>query len=143
MLRVWFLHVLIGVPSAAFAHSVLQFAHDASISWERAWRFPIHFGLGLLVGSIILVPAYSLQALQFIGLRKLGSGAVVQMIAGGILQAGLVSLWAAFVGIEPSLAGNFPLTVPMIAAGFLVGAVVGAVVYRWAVKTDPIGATHE
>jgi hypothetical protein len=37
-----------------------------------------------------------------------------------------VSIWAVVVGIEPSLPGRFPMTLPMIGAGFVAGAVVAA-----------------
>jgi hypothetical protein len=132
MLRIWLWHVAVGVPAAAFAFSALQFAHHKPFAWEDLWLFPLYYASAILVGSLILVPAYTLQALLFQGLRLLHRTSLVQIGAGGLFQAGLLTLWAVWIGIEPSLAGNFDLTLPTLVAGFLVGALTAAVTCRYA-----------
>jgi hypothetical protein len=121
---VWWGHILVGVPVAAFEHSILQFAYASTggpIS-QDLWLFPLHFLSGVIVGSIVLVPAFSLQALLFRFLARRGAPALLIVAACGAFQAGLVAFWADTVGIEPSLAGRFRLTPPMIVAGFIAGA---------------------
>lgn len=123
--RIMRLHIFSGVPLAAFFHSFLQFSYEINKhNIDDLWLFPVHFGLGVLFGSVILVPAYALQAMVFIFLRANGGNRSTQIMFGGLLQAVFVSLYAMFVGIEPSLKGNFPLTFPMIMAGFFCGSIV-------------------
>jgi hypothetical protein len=129
-LRIWIWHLLFGVPSAAFAHSVIQFASAPDTGLADLWLFAAHFLFGLLFGPVILLPAFSIQAGLFLGLRGVNAPAAVQVLAGGGIQAALVSLWAYIVGIEPSLPGRFSITAPMIAAGVLVGMGVAALVWR-------------
>lgn len=93
--RILVTHLVIGVPLAALLHSILQFLFEAP--------FAVQAGLVIALGS-------------------LGVGRIAQIVAGAGLQALLVSIWAAFIGIEPSLAGRFRLTPPMVAAGALAGA---------------------
>ena len=121
--RIWLRHLTLCIPLAAFLHSALQFAHAYSPNWGL---FPVHWATGMLFGSLILVPAFTSQAYisVWLSLRRFGKAA--QIPAGGLTQATLVALWARFVGIEPSLPGNFFLTLPMIGAGFLAGGAVAA-----------------
>lgn len=122
---IWFRHLLLGIPLAAFLHSALQFAYAYSPNLDNDWGFfPIHWAAGMIVGSLILAPAFTLQAFVAVWLSRKNFSAGLQVLSGGLVQATLVALWAHFVGIEPSLSGNFQLTMPMIAAGFLSGAVV-------------------
>jgi hypothetical protein len=113
----------VGVPVAAFFHSFLQFAFDPPVNARGVWLFPLHFFLGVLVGSIVLVPAFSLQAAVFHALRSKGFPVGAVIVTCGACQAGIVALWAVFVGIQPSLSGRFHLTFPMIVAGFIAGVV--------------------
>src|SRR5262249_5384098 len=131
---VWLFHLLAGVPAAALAHSVVQFAYAWDNTASDAVFFPVHFLLGLGCGLPILVPAHTLQAGLFFLLARLRAPAGAQVVAGGLLQAGLVLLWAAFVGVQPSLGGNFPMTPVMVAAAALVGGLVAALASRrrWA-----------
>jgi len=117
-------HLAIGIPLSALLHTILQTAADRT-SFSIGITI-LHFVLGMLLGSIVLGPAYALQAIVSRTLTALGVGRVGLMVSGGVLQALLVALWASWVGIEPSLPGRFALTLPMIAAGFFAGAVVGA-----------------
>jgi hypothetical protein len=114
----------VGIPLAATCHTAIQTAAEPVDSLVVT---QIHFVLGMLVGSIVLGPAYALQALSAWALDRRGVGRGWRMGVGGALQALLVTAWAAVVGIEPSLAGRFPMTVPMILAGLSVGVVVGAI----------------
>jgi hypothetical protein len=122
---VWLSHVFVGVPVAAFLHSVLQFAADPSTGAHVSdlLLFPLHFILGVLVGSVILVPAFTCQAMLYQGLVLCRTPVPLVVVGCGVFQASLVFLWAGLVGIEPSLAGRFCLTTPMIFAGFIAGGV--------------------
>ena len=114
---------MLGIPLAAFLHSGLQFAHAYSRTLDNDWGFfPVHWAAGMLVGSLILVPAFTSQACISVWLSRRSCRKGVQILAGGLTQATLVALWARFAGIEPSLPGNFSLTEPMIGAGFLAGS---------------------
>ena len=117
-------HAAIGIPLSALLHTALQTA--AETGSVTIGITVLHFVLGMLVGSIVLGPAYALQAILSRTLAALGIGRLGQVLAGGGLQALLVSAWAFWVGIEPSLPGRFPLTLPMIAAGLLAGGIVAA-----------------
>src|SRR5262249_34243225 len=97
MLRIWLWHIAVGVPTAAFAHSVLQFTHHRPFAWEDLWLFPLYYLTAILVGSLILIPAYSLQSLLFQGLRLLHRTSLVQIAAGGLFQAALLMLWAIWI----------------------------------------------
>ncbi len=119
--RIWLRHLTLGIPLAAFLHSALQFAHAYSPNWGL---FPVHWATGMLFGSLILAPAFTSQAYISVWLSRRGFGKAAQIPAGGLTQATLVALWARFVGIEPSLPGNFSLTEPMIGAAFLAGGAV-------------------
>jgi hypothetical protein len=123
-------HLLVGVPLAAFFHGGLQFLYDPLVYSNKIWLFPLHFLLGIIVGSVILAPAFGAQALLFISLsgRHVPNWVVVSTC--GLFQAGVVACWAVTVGIQPSLSGRFRLTAPMIAAGFLAGALVATVAFR-------------
>src|SRR5689334_7482821 len=55
-------HLLIGVPLAAFTHSVVQFAYEPPASFTDILVFPLHFLLGVGCGLPVLIPAYTLQA---------------------------------------------------------------------------------
>jgi hypothetical protein len=132
-------HLLVGVPLAAFFHSVLQFLYEPPPIRTGIWLFPAHFLLGIIVGSIILAPAYGVQALVFLLLSASHVPRSLVVLICGLFQAGVVAVWAATVGIQPSLAGRFPLTAPMIAAGFLAGALVAAVAFR---RTRPKQNDH-
>jgi len=131
---VFAVHLVVGVPLAAFFHSVLQFLYEPPPIETGIWLFPAHVLLGIIVGSIILAPAYCVQALVFLWLSGRHVPKALVLLSCGLFQAGLVAVWAATVGIQPSLAGRFRLTQPMIAAGFLAGALVAAAAFRW---TDP------
>ena len=125
--RVWLRHLTLGIPLAAFLHSALQFAHAYSRTVDNDWGFfPVHWAAGMLFGSLILAPAFTSQAYISVWLSRRGFGKAAQILAGGLTQATLAGLWARFVGIEPSLPGNFSLTLPMIGAGFLAGGAVAA-----------------
>jgi len=100
------LHLLIGVPAAAFTHSVVQFAYDAGREGVEIGWFPVHFVFGLGCGLPILVPAYALQAGLFALLVRLKAHWLAQVAAGAALQAVLVGIWAATVGVQPSLGGQ-------------------------------------
>ena len=116
---------MLGVPLAALLHTALQFAYAYSPNVDSDWGFfPVHWVAGILFGAPILVPAFTIQA--YIGLWLRLFGRVVQILAGGVTQSALVALWVRFVGIEPSLAGNFALTLPMTIAGFVAGSTVAA-----------------
>ena len=120
--KIWLGHLMLGIPLAAFLHSALQFAHAYSRTVDNDWGFfPVHWAAGMLVGSLILAPAFTIQAYLSVWLSRRSFGKGVQLLAGGLTQAALAALWARFVGIEPSLPGNFSLTQPMIGAGFLAG----------------------
>lgn len=125
-LGTWARHVLIGVPLAAALHTALQTAADPLPHDDGALLTLLHFALGVLVGSVVLGPTFSVQALVSIALGKAGAGRLVQVPAGAVVQASFVSVWALTVGIEPSLPGRFSLTLPMIGAGLVAGAVVAA-----------------
>ena len=123
--RIWLRHLMLGIPLAAFLDSALQFAHAYSPSTDNDWGlFLIHWAAGMLFGSLVLAPAFTVQAYISVWLNRRRFGIGSQVLAGGLAQAALVGLWGRFVGIEPSLPGNFPLTLPMIGAGFLAGTVV-------------------
>ena len=120
--KIWLRHLMLGIPLAAFLHSALQFAHAYSRTIDNEWGFfPVHWAAGMLFGSLILAPAFTIQTYISVWLSRRGFGKGVQIPAGGLTQATLVALWARFVGIEPSLPGNFSLTEPMIGAAFLAG----------------------
>ncbi len=122
--RIWLRHLFLGVPLAAFLHTVLQFAHAYSPNVDNDWGFfPVHWVAGILFGAPLLVPAFTIQA--YIGLWLRLFGRVVQILAGGFTQSALVGLWVRFVGLEPSLPGNFS-TLPMTIAGFVAGSAVAA-----------------
>ena len=115
-------HLLVGVPLAAFPHSDVQLAYDpAGFGW-----FPAHFLFGLGCGLPVLVPAYASQAGVFALLRRAGAGLLIQVVAGAAVQAGIVGAWAATVGVQPSLGGNFPMTPIMVGAAGAVGGLVAA-----------------
>ena len=123
--RIWLRHLLLGIPLAAFLHTALQFAYAYSPNVDNDWGFfPVHWVAGILFGAPLLAPAFTIQA--YIGLWLRLFGPVVQILAGGFTQSALVGLWVRFVGIEPSLAGNFSLTLPMTIAGFVAGSTVAA-----------------
>ncbi len=124
--RIWWWHVLLGVPVAAFLHSVVQFAYSASALGDLAY-FIFHFASGVLVGSVILVPAYSLQALLFASLWSRGLPRRAVGFGCGVLQAAFVGLWWFFVGVEPSLGGRFRMGPVMMTAAFVAGALVAYV----------------
>ena len=111
---------MLGIPLAAFLHSALQFAHAYSRTVDNHWEFfPVHWAAGVLFGSIILAPAFTIQAYVSVWLSRRHRSTGLQILAGALTQAALVALWAKFVGIEPSLSGNFSLSEPMIGAAFL------------------------
>lgn len=124
--RIWRWHVLLGVPLAAFLHSIVQFAYDTSTKIGDLGYFVFHFGLGILVGSVILVPAYTAQAFLFRWLRSRGVAGTALVLGCGAFQVGLVGLWWLAVGIEPSLGGRFRMGPVMMLAGFVAGAIVAA-----------------
>ena len=135
--RILLRHAAIGIPLSAALHTALQTAAEtASVGIGVTI---LHFVTGMLVGSIVLGPAYALQAIFGRALAALGIGRLGLALAGGGLQALLVSAWAFWVGIEPSIPGRFPLTLPMIGAGFVAGAVVGAL-GGWAAKAKRVEA---
>ena len=114
---------MLGVPLAAFLHTALQFAYAYSRTVDNDWGFfPVYWAAGILFGSLILAPAFTIQAYTSVWLSRRSFGKGVQILAGGLTQAALVALWARFVGVEPSLSGNFPLTEPMVGAGFSAGS---------------------
>ncbi len=130
--QVWRSHILGGVPLAAFLHSVVQFAADPGTGTQLRdlWLFPLHVILGATIGSVILVPAFSCQAVLYQGLVLCRLPVPLVVVVCGAFQAGLVFLWANLVGIEPSLAGRFPLTPPMVVAGFIAGGAAALVASR-------------
>ena len=116
---------MLGIPLAAYLHTALQFAHAYAPNIDNRWGLlPVHWAAGMLFGSLILAPAFTIQAYISVWLNRQRFGTGPQILAGGLAQATLVALWARFVGIEPSLPGNFSLTLPMMGAGFLAGGVV-------------------
>jgi hypothetical protein len=122
----WLRHVLFGIPLGAGLHTAVQTAADWTPHDGGALLTLAHFTLGMLCGGVVLGPAFSVQALVSVGLARAGAGRAMQVAAGGFVQAGCVGLWALLVGIEPSLPGRFPRTLPMIGAGFIAGAAVAA-----------------
>lgn len=125
--KIWLRHQLLGVPLAALLHTALQFAYAYSPNVGSDWALlPIHWAAGMLFGSLILVPAFTVQAFVSVRLDRRAFGRGLQILAGGLTQAAVVGLWARFVGIEPSLPGNFSLTQAMVAAAFLAGGGVAA-----------------
>ena len=126
MRRIWFRHVIIGVPLAALLFTVVQTAY-AYVPGEKGASHSIAmFLLALLVGALILIPAYTLQAFASAGLGRLGVGRAVQIGVGAAIQASLVAAWAGVFGMSPSLRGNFPLMPVMLGAAVLAGSVVAA-----------------
>lgn len=128
MARVWWWHILMGVPVAATLHSIVQFAYDSSLAISDLGYFVIHIALGIIVGSVILIPAYTVQALLFAWLSGRGAPKGVLAIGCGALQAAFVGLWALAFGLEPSLGGRFPISPVMMVAAFVAGALVALVV---------------
>ena len=132
--RIWLRHLFWGISLAAFLHTALQFAHAYSPNVDNDWGFfPVHWVAGIFFGAPLLAPAFTIQA--YIGLWLRLFGRVLQVLAGGFTQSALMGLWVRFVGLEPSLAGNFSLTLPMTIAGFVAGSAVAAVAAPRA--TDP------
>src|SRR5262245_16737170 len=91
-------HVLLGVPLAALLHSILQFAYEGSWRGRDFVLFPIHFLAGVVVGSLILVPAFFAQAVVFHVLTRARIPAWAVLVVCGGAQAGIVALWARYVG---------------------------------------------
>ena len=121
-LRIAARHLALGIPLAAGLHTAVQTLADPG---EGGLGLTLlHFGLGSVFGSFVLAPAYLAQALLVWTLVRGGRGRLLAIVAGATLQATLVILWAAAIGIEPSLSGRFPMTVPMIAAAMFAGALV-------------------
>lgn len=88
--------------------------------------FVAHVVLGTLFGVVILLPAYSVQAVVFFALtqRARVSAMETALLCGG-LQALFVWCWDLAVGIQPNLGGRFSLVVPMVLAGTLCGLIAG------------------
>jgi len=103
-----------GIPLAAALHTALQTAADPLSRDDGAMLTLLHFVLGVLVGSLILGPTFSEQALVSIALGKAGAGRWIQVPVGAVVQASFVAVWALIVGMEPSLPGRFSLALPMI-----------------------------
>lgn len=127
MRRIWFRHVIIGVPLAALLFTVVQAAHAYVPGGDKGVASSVFvFILALLVGALILIPAYTLQAFASAGLNRLGVGRLVQVAVGAAIQASLVAAWAGVIGMSPSLKGNFSLLPVMLGAAVLAGGVVAA-----------------
>ena len=132
LFRAWRWHIVSGVPAAAFLHSVVQFSYEKSTSPGDIGLFLLHVILGMLLGSVILAPAFLAQAALFVWLRGRGFRPGPVVLACGTFQAGLVALWGCFVGIQPSLGGRFAMGPVMAAAGALAGSYTAAVSIRFA-----------
>jgi hypothetical protein len=116
--------VLLGVPLAALLHSMVQFAYDASTTLGDAGVFVFQVVLGILFGSVVLIPAYTVQALLFRWLWARGAGLAALAAVCGALQAIFVCVWWLVVGLQPSLGGRFRMGPVMVAAAFVAGALV-------------------
>lgn len=124
-LRILALHVGLGMPLSAAGHTLVQTA--AATGELSVPVTALHFVLGVVVGAPVLGPAWALQALSAWLLERRGLGRGWRMVAGGALQTSFVAAWAATVGIEPSLPGRFPMTVPMMGVALMTGVLVAAV----------------
>ena len=138
MARLFFLHIIVGVPLAALLHSVVHGASEVK-GLSELWVGIFHFLGGMVCGAVVFVPAYSLQGLTSMLLIRKGAKRLIVALAGGSLQALIVLLWATFVGIEPSLPGRFPITIPMICAGFAAGFATGEISCRYGWQRDRTG----
>jgi hypothetical protein len=123
-------HVKWGIPFAAAAHTLVQWACGWEPWFRDMWMLPIHTLLGIVFGSIITGPAFLAQGFLTRLVTFLGAPRWLSALLGGVLQASFVAAWAVFVGLEPSLEGRCPLTGPMLAAAFCVGTCVGLIVTR-------------
>ena len=130
--HVLLVHLLLGVPVAAVLESAVQWAAGAHLTAQDVAVFFASVALVALVGSVVLLPAFALQAGLVIALASRGVGRPWLVVTGAVLQAGLVVLYALVAGLEPSLPGRFPITPPMTVAGLVAGAVVA-----WAATRPP------
>jgi hypothetical protein len=114
-------HVKVGVPAAAIAHGVVHCVCEA-IPARDLWLFPVYVILGTIFGSIVLAPAFALQALLVHVLSTIRVPLTLRAAAAGAMQSSFVWLWASTIGLEPSYGSWLPLTPWMMTAAFLVGA---------------------
>jgi hypothetical protein len=114
-------HVKLGVPAAATAHAIVHCICEA-LPARELWVLPFYVVLGTIVGSIVLVPAFAVQALLVHFLSTMRFPLAMRAIAAGALQSGFVWIWALTVGLEPSSGSWLPVTPWMMSAAFVVGA---------------------
>jgi hypothetical protein len=85
--------VKLGVPAAATAHAIVHCICEAMPAREL-WILPIYVILGAIVGSIVLVPAFAVQALLLHVLSTMKIPLAMRAIAAGAVQAGFVWIWS-------------------------------------------------
>jgi len=121
------LHIKLGVPAAATAHALVRFICEA-LPLRQLWFLPVYALLGVVFGSIVLVPAVVAQTLL---IRRLSARRVpigVSALTAGLLQAAFVWLFDRLIGLEPTWKLRIAVTPLMMLAAFLVGSLVACAV---------------
>ena len=124
--------IKIGVVAGAVLHAAVRFAHETNASnlLKMSLISPIYVVLSIVVGSLILIPAFALQAALFHLLTKLRTPPGLVIVLCGSLQAGFVELWRLTIGLEGSLPGEFPLAPVMHVAGFAAGTLTARATFK-------------
>ncbi len=129
--KIWLLHIIFGIIISALLHSILQYLFNFSgFEFDDLLVMPLHFFLGMIVGSVVFAATYSIQTIIYLLGKRWNFSSSILLVLGGLTQAFFVFLWSLYFGIEPSLPGNFELTMPMIAAGFVAGTIVTFIVEK-------------
>ena len=114
-------HVKLGVPAAVTAHGIVHCVCEAMPARDL-WVFPVYVVLGTILGSVVLAPAFVVQALLVHFLSTLRIPLPMRAVAAGATQSSFVWIWGSTIGLEPSYGSWLPLTPWMMTAAFLVGA---------------------
>lgn len=114
-------HVKFGLPAAAVAHAVVHCVCEA-MPVRELWVFPFYVVLGAIAGSIVLAPAFAVQAMLVDFLVAMRIPLAVRATAAGGVQSAFVWIWASTIGLEPSAGSWLPVTPWMMTAAFVVGA---------------------
>jgi len=124
--------IKIGVVAAAVLHAAVRFAHETNSSNVLGMTLisPVYVVLSIVVGSLILIPAFAVQASLFHLLTKLRTPPTFVIVLCGMLQAGFVELWRLTIGLEGSLPGEFRLAPVMHVAGFAAGALTARATFK-------------